>query len=165
MRPHYHSNAQERVRQLHQELLHLACEAHPTARVLDALGPGLSSKNTRTRCVCTDTLREALHQHGVGVLQGMRSRPLHTISRVLPGPVLYPEACRERCIAGACAPACGSGCACAWAAWGLDLKLQPELGPCTWSGQGLSMLAVWCPDGFVGQGCATLLRWYTCAWT
>ena len=70
------------MRQLHQELFHLACEVHPTAKVLDALALGLGSKNTRTRTVCTDVVREVLQRQGVAALQGTRSRPLHIISRV-----------------------------------------------------------------------------------
>ena len=35
------------MRQLHQELLRLAADVHPQARVVDAVAAGLASKNNR----------------------------------------------------------------------------------------------------------------------
>lgn len=77
---------QDRVRQLHRELLRLASTTslHPAHKVLDYMTThGLGSKNARTRIEACEFISELIEKEGSGPLLAARSKPMHAVAALL----------------------------------------------------------------------------------
>ncbi|KAK9814323.1 hypothetical protein WJX72_004049 [[Myrmecia] bisecta] len=74
---------QDRIRQLHHDLLKQARAIYPTPKVLDFVTQGLASKNTRTRVVCTEVIGEVVDQEGVAVCDRARQKPIAAVAQLV----------------------------------------------------------------------------------
>ena len=77
---------QDRVRQLHRELLRLASTTslHPAHKVLDYMTThGLESKNARTRIEACEFISELVEKEGSGPLLAARSKPMQSVATLL----------------------------------------------------------------------------------
>jgi len=77
---------QDRVRQLHRELLRLVSTTslHPAHKVLDYMTThGLESKNARTRIEACEFISELVEKEGSGPVLAARSKPMQSVATLL----------------------------------------------------------------------------------
>ncbi len=74
---------QDRVRNLHRDVLHGVCAIYSTSRVLDYLTAGLASKNSRTKVECCDAMAAVVETDGVSVLSASKAKPMAAIAATL----------------------------------------------------------------------------------
>lgn len=73
---------QDRIRQLHRELLKQVIKLYNTPRLVDLLVHGLASKNNRTRVEAAEAIGEIIHDEGVHVADKARHKPLPALAQV-----------------------------------------------------------------------------------
>lgn len=73
---------QDRIRQLHRELLKQVRKLYNTPRLVDMLVHGLASKNNRTRVEAAEAIAEIIHDEGVHVADKARHKPLPALAQV-----------------------------------------------------------------------------------
>lgn len=73
---------QDRIRQLHRELLKQVRKLYNTPRLVDMLVYGLASKNNRTRVEAAEAIGEIIHDEGVHVADKARHKPLPALAQV-----------------------------------------------------------------------------------
>ena len=73
---------QDRIRQLHRELLKQVKSLYNTPRLIDMLVHGLASKNNRTRVEAAEAIGEIIHDEGVHVADKARHKPLPALAQV-----------------------------------------------------------------------------------
>ena len=73
---------QDRIRQLHRELLKQVRRLYNTPRLVDLLVHGLASKNNRTRVEAAEAMGEIIHDEGVHVADKARHKPLPALAQV-----------------------------------------------------------------------------------
>lgn len=74
---------QDRIRQLHRELLKQVKGLYNTPRLVDMLVHGLASKNNRTRVEAAEGIGEIIHDEGVHVADKARHKPLPALAQVI----------------------------------------------------------------------------------
>ena len=75
---------QDRIRQLHRELLKQVRGLYNAPRLVDLLVQGLASKNNRTRVEAAEAMGEIVHDEGVHVADKARHKPLPALAQVRP---------------------------------------------------------------------------------
>ena len=75
-------SVQDRIRQLHRELLKQVRKLYNTPRLVDMLVHGLASKNNRTRVEAAEAIGEIIHDEGVQVADKARHKPLTALAQV-----------------------------------------------------------------------------------
>lgn len=75
---------QDRIRQLHRELLKQVRSLYNTPRLVDLLVQGLASKNNRTRVEAAEAIGEIVQDEGVHVADKARHKPLLALAQVRP---------------------------------------------------------------------------------
>ena len=75
---------QDRIRQLHRELLKQVRGLYNTPRLVDLLVQGLASKNNRTRVEAAEAIGEIVQDEGVRVADKARHKPLPALAQVRP---------------------------------------------------------------------------------
>lgn len=75
-------SVQDRIRQLHRELLKQVRKLYNTPRLVDMLVHGLASKNNRTRVEAAEAIGEIIHDEGVHVADKARHKPLAALAQV-----------------------------------------------------------------------------------
>ena len=75
---------QDRIRQLHRELLKQVKGLYNTPRLVDMLVHGLASKNNRTRVEAAEAIGEIIREEGVSVTDKARQKPLPALAQVSP---------------------------------------------------------------------------------
>ena len=73
---------QDRIRQLHRELLKQVRGLYNTPRLVDMLVQGLNSKNNRTRVEAAEAIGEIFQDEGVHVADKARHKPLPALAQV-----------------------------------------------------------------------------------
>ena len=73
---------QDRIRQLHRELLKQVRGLYNTPRLVDILVQGLASKNNRTRVEAAEAIGEIVQEEGVHVADKARHKPLLALAQV-----------------------------------------------------------------------------------
>lgn len=73
---------QDRIRQLHRELLKQVRKLYNTPRLVDLLVHGLTSKNNRTRVETAEAIGEIIHDEGVHIADKARHKPLPALAQV-----------------------------------------------------------------------------------
>lgn len=73
---------QDRIRQLHRDLLKQVRELYNTPRLIDMLVGGLSSKNNRTRVEAAEAMGEIFQEEGVHVTDKAKQKPLPALAQV-----------------------------------------------------------------------------------
>lgn len=74
--------SQDRIRQLHRELLKQVRKLYNAPRLVDMLVHGLASKNNRTRVEAAEAIGEIIHDEGVHVADKARHKPLPALAQV-----------------------------------------------------------------------------------
>ncbi|KAL3133794.1 hypothetical protein ABBQ32_008271 [Trebouxia sp. C0010 RCD-2024] len=74
---------QDRIRQLHRELLKQVRKLYNTPRLVDMLVHGLASKNNRTRVEAAEAIAEIIHDEGVHVADKARHKPLPALAQIV----------------------------------------------------------------------------------
>ena len=75
---------QDRIRQLHRELLKQIRLLYNTPRLVDMLVQGLSSKNNRTRVEAAEAMGEIFQDEGIHVTDKAKQKPLPALAQVRP---------------------------------------------------------------------------------
>ena len=73
---------QDRIRQLHRDLLKQIRELYNTPRLIDMLVGGLSSKNNRTRVEAAEAMGEIFQEEGVHMTDKAKQKPLPALTQV-----------------------------------------------------------------------------------
>ena len=73
---------QDRIRQLHRDLLKQIRELYNTPRLIDMLVGGLSSKNNRTRVEAAEAMGEVFQEEGVHMTDKAKQKPLPALAQV-----------------------------------------------------------------------------------
>ncbi|KAL0039701.1 hypothetical protein WJX77_005628 [Trebouxia sp. C0004] len=74
---------QDRIRQLHRELLKQVRGLYNTPRLVDLLVQGLASKNNRTRVEAAEAIGEIVQDEGVHVVDKARHKPLPALAQIV----------------------------------------------------------------------------------
>ena len=73
---------QDRIRQLHRDLLRQLRALYNTPRLVDMLVLGLASKNNRTRVEAAEAIGEIMKDEGVLVADKAKHKPLPALAQV-----------------------------------------------------------------------------------
>ena len=73
---------QDRIRQLHRDLLKQVKGLYNTARLVDMLVVGLASKNNRTRVEAAEAIGEIIQEEGMPVVHKAKHKPVPALAQV-----------------------------------------------------------------------------------
>lgn len=75
--------SQDRIRTLYRELLRSACSVYPSAKLLEFVTFGLTSKSSRTRLECCEFICEVVHSEGIGPVSSCKGKPMLSVASLL----------------------------------------------------------------------------------